>query len=266
MTDFGLQDSYVGVMKGVIAGISPFAGIVDLTHGIPAQNILQGALQLGLSAPFFPDNTVFVAVVDPGVGTNRKAVTLITEKQVFVAPDNGLLSFVMKTERVKACFHITNPSFMLPVQSSTFHGRDVFAPVAAHLANGLDPANLGDTVNPKRCVRIKLPENSTPDGGISWKGEILYTDVYGNLVTSFTDDIIRDEEQKAAGILAENKMFLPFRRTYGDVDEGKALAYLGSSGFIEIAIRNGNASKLLGLKPGNTVMFLNSSAKDDKQC
>lgn len=258
MTDFGLQDPYVGVMKGIITGISASAGIIDLTHGIDAHNILQGSLQLGLSAPFFPDGTIFAAVVDPGVGTKRKAVALVTEKQTFVAPDNGLLSYVMKTQRIKACFAITNPSCMLPVQSATFHGRDVFAPAAAHLANGLDPATLGNAVNPEQCVQIPFPENSTPDGGISWKGEILYADVYGNLVTSFTADLLGEEKEKTAAIRMKSGMFLPFHRTYGDVDEGEVLVYRGSSGFLEIAIRNGNALQSLGLKPGDKITLQNA--------
>lgn len=259
MTDFGLQDSYVGVMKGVIAGIAPFADIVDLTHGIQAQNILQGAFQLGLSAPFFPDGTIFVAVVDPGVGTQRNAVALVTGKQIFVAPDNGLLSLVMKTGNVKACFNITNQSFMLPVQSATFHGRDVFAPVAAHLANGIDPATLGEAVNPEQCIRLKLPENHTSDRGFSWKGEVLYADVYGNLVTSFTGDILRQKGEKNAVIVTPKMLALPFHRTYGDVGEGEALVYKGSSGFLEIAIRNGNASEKLGLNPGDSLTFRNGT-------
>ncbi|MCG8345423.1 MAG: SAM-dependent chlorinase/fluorinase [Chlorobiales bacterium] len=256
MTDFGLQDPYVGMMKGVIAGLSPFSSIVDLTHGIQAQNVLQGALYLGLSAPYFPDGTVFVAVVDPGVGTNRKAVALVTEKQFFVAPDNGLLSYVMKTQKSEACYSITNPSFMLPVQSATFHGRDIFAPVAAHLANGTDPANLGDAIEPEQCVEVVLPENSSTDGGFSWKGEVLFTDVYGNLVTSFTDGLLNREGEPAVGIRMENGTVLPFHRTYGDVDEGKALSYRGSSGFLEIGIRNGNASRSLGLRPGDSIVLL----------
>lgn len=253
MTDFGLQDHYVGVMKGVIAGISPLARIIDLTHGIAPQNILQGSLQLGLSAPYFPDGTVFVAVVDPGVGTSRNAITLVTEKQVFVAPDNGLLSSVMNMHRIDACYAITNPSCMLAVQSTTFHGRDVFAPAAAHLSNGIDPATLGNSVNPEHCVRIPLPENSTPDGGLSWQGKILYADIYGNLITSFTDDLLRKKGKKATGIYVKNGNFLPLLRTYGEVAEGEPLVYRGSSGFLEIAVRNANASQSLGLKPGDNI-------------
>ncbi len=255
MTDFGLRDPYVGMMKGVIAGISPFAGIIDLTHYIPAQNILQGSLQLGVSAPYFPDGTIFVAVVDPGVGTNRKAVALVTEKQIFVAPDNGLLSSVMKTQKIEGCFEINNPSCMRSFKSATFHGRDVFAPAAAHLANGVEPATLGNSVGTEHCIRLALPENSTSDGGLSWKGEILYADIYGNLVTSFTGDMLTQKE-KTAALLMENGCELPVHRTYGDVDEGCALAYRGSSGFLEIAIRNGNASQALGLKAGDNIELL----------
>ncbi len=253
MTDFGLQDHYVGVMKGVIAGISPFAGIIDLTHGITPQNILQGSLQLGLSAPYFPDGTIFVAVVDPGVGTKRKAIALVTEKQIFIAPDNGLLSSVMSMQRVDNCYIITNPSCMLTVQSTTFHGRDVFAPAAAHLANGITPATLGNTVNPEHCIRIPLPENRTPDGELSWQGVILYADVYGNLITSFTDDQLEKKGKKAVGVFLKNGDFVPLRRTYGEVAEGEPLIYGGSSGFLEIAVRNDNASLTLGLKPGDNI-------------
>ena len=258
MTDFGLQDPYVGIMKGVIAGISPHTTVIDLTHCIPAQNIMQGALLLGSSASYFPDGTIFAAIVDPGVGTERNAIALVTEKQVFIAPDNGLLSVVMKKQKIQACHTITNPSCMLPDQSTTFHGRDIFSPAAAHLANGLEPAMLGSTINPEECERVELPENSTRDGGSSWEGIILYSDVYGNLVTSFTGDMIT-EEKHATEINTEKGLILPIHRTYGDVGEGEALAYIGSSGFVEIAVRNGNASQSLKLQPGDRVMLLHAS-------
>lgn len=258
MTDFGLQDPYVGIMKGVIAGISPRTPVIDLTHCISAQNILQGALLLGSSSPYFPDGTIFAAIVDPGVGTGRKAIALVTESQVFVAPDNGLLSSVMKKQKIRACYTITNPSCMLPGQSATFHGRDIFSPAAAHLANGLEPAMLGSALDPEECKRIEIPENSTRDGGSSWEGVVLYSDVYGNLITSFTGNMITEEKQ-ALGIRTKNNRILPIHRTYGDVAEGEALAYTGSSGFIEIAIRNGNASQSLELLPGDRVMLLYAS-------
>ncbi len=255
MTDFGLQDSYVGIMKGVIAGISPLTPVIDLTHCITAQHIPQGAFLLGSAAPYFPEGTIFVAIVDPGVGTGRKAIVLETEKQIFIAPDNGLLSLVMKKQQVKACYAITNTSYMLPVQSATFHGRDIFSPVAAHLANGAELATVGNTVSPESCIRIEFPENSTSDGGRSWKGVILYCDIYGNLVTSFTGEMLVEGE-KPAGIRMENGRILPLHHTYGDVAEGEALAYRGSSGFLEIAVRNGNASQSLGLKTGDRITFL----------
>ena len=255
MTDFGLQDPYAGIMKGVIAGISPHTTVIDLTHGISAQNILHGALLLGSSAPYFPDGTIFTAVVDPGVGTARNAIALVTEKQVFIAPDNGLLSAVMTTENIKECFAITNPSFMLAEKSATFHGRDVFSPAAAHLANGVKPSRLGKAVDPDSCIRIDLPENSLCDSGSSWEGTVLYADVYGNLITSFTGDMITGKED-SAGIRTENGDILSVCRTYGDVAPGVALAYTGSSGFLEIAVRNGNASSMLGLEAGDRVTLL----------
>ncbi|MBL6955425.1 MAG: SAM-dependent chlorinase/fluorinase [Chlorobium phaeobacteroides] len=255
MTDFGLQDPYAGVMKGVIAGISPHTRVIDLTHCISAQNILHGALLLGSSAPYFPDGTIFTAVVDPGVGTARNAIALVTEKQVFIAPDNGLLSSVMKTENIKECFAITNPSFMLAGQSATFHGRDVFSPAAAHLANGVEPSRLGKAIDPDSCIRIGFPENSPCDSGSSWEGTVLYADVYGNLITSFTGDMITGKEE-TAGIRTENGDILSVYRTYADVAQGVALAYTGSSGFLEIAIRNGNASGILGLEAGDRITLL----------
>jgi len=255
MTDFGLQDPYAGIMKGVIAGISPHTTVIDLTHGISAQNILHGALLLGSSAPYFPDGTIFTAVVDPGVGTARNAIALVTEKQVFIAPDNGLLSAVMTTENIKGCFAITNPSFMLAGKSATFHGRDVFSPAAAHLANGVEPSRLGKAVNPDSCICIDFPENSPCDSGSSWEGTVLYADVYGNLITSFTGDMITGKEN-TAGIRTENGNILSVCRTYADVAQGVALAYTGSSGYLEIAIRNGNALRMLGLEAGDRITLL----------
>ncbi len=253
MTDFGLTDPYVGIMKGVIAGISPSSSVIDLTHGIQPQNVLQGALQLGISLHYFPEGTVFVAVVDPGVGTARNALCVVSENRYFIAPDNGLLTKLLDSSSMAASFAITNPDVMLPLRSNTFHGRDVFAPAAAHLANGIDPSHLGKTIHPDRCKRIALPRNSSPDDGRSWNGTILFADVYGNLVTSLTDDLLGKGRVK--GILTENGILLPFHRTYGDVNVGEKLSCRGSGGFLEIAIRNGNAAAELGLQPGEKVVL-----------
>ncbi len=255
MTDFGLQDTYIGVMKGVIAGISPAAQVIDLTHGISPQNILQGSLLLGSSAPYFPDGAIFVAVVDPGVGTARKAIALVTEKQVFISPDNGLLTSVMKQQKIAACYTITNPACMLEHQSATFHGRDLFSPAAAHLANGLRPSALGNALDPEECKRIDLPENTACDDGKSWEGEILYCDVYGNLITSFTNDMVMAGD-RSAQIRLGNGRTLPMFSTFGDAAEGQALAYKGSGGFVEIAVRNGNGARELELQAGDRVTLL----------
>ncbi len=256
MTDFGLRDPYVGVMKGVIAGISPRTPVIDLTHGISPQNIRQGAFFLETSAPYFPDDAIFVAVVDPGVGTGRRAVALVSERgQVFIAPDNGLLGGILENGGVTACYEITSRERMLAGQSATFHGRDIFSPAAAHLAAGAALESLGGPVAPETCARISRPVNRTSDGGMTWEGEIVYADIYGNLVTSLPGDLV--EPDRSACLTTENGHTVPLLRTYGDVGKGEALAYRGSSGFLEIAVRDGNAFRSLGAKECERVTLTN---------
>lgn len=257
MTDFGLRDPYVGVMKGVIAGISPQTPVIDLTHGVSPQNIRQGAFFLETSASYFPDGAIFVAVVDPGVGTGRRAIALVSERsrRIFIAPDNGLLSGIIAGGGVATCYEITSRDRMLAGQSATFHGRDIFSPAAAHLAAGAAPESLGDPIALESCARIPRAENRTNDGGTSWDGEIVYADIYGNLVTSLPADLV--EPGRPACLTTENSHTVPLLRTYGDVEEGEALAYRGSSGFLEIAVRNGDASRSLGAKEGERVTLIN---------
>ncbi len=250
MTDFGLGDTYVGQMKGVILSLAPAAPIIDLTHAITPQNIAQGTFLLGKSTPYFPDGTIFVAVVDPGVGTSRKAIAVETARHIFLAPDNGLLTSIFQAGEVKRCVTITNEHYMLPSRSSTFHGRDVFSPVAAHLASGVTVEELGPEIDPSTCTRIPLPGCQSRDDGASWEGSIICTDHFGNLITSLDSDVL-DRSKK--WIIHAGKYQLPVCGTYGDVAERQPLAYTGSSGMIEIAIRNGNAAKMLGLNDGEPV-------------
>lgn len=250
MTDFGLADTYIGQMKGVILSLAPSAQIIDLTHAISAQNIAQGAFLLGKSAPFFPERAIFVAVVDPGVGTSRKAIAVQCGNQSFLAPDNGLLTALFQTGKVAQCVTITNERYMLPARSSTFHGRDIFSPAAAHLASGVALHELGSKIELTECTRIPLPGCESRDNGASWEGTIICTDHFGNLITSLDAEVLDRSKEWLIG--ARNHQ-LPICRTYGEVANQQPLAYTGSSGMIELAIRNGNAAERLGLRDGDAV-------------
>jgi S-adenosyl-L-methionine hydrolase (adenosine-forming) len=250
MTDFGLSDTYVGQMKGVILSIAPATRIIDLTHAVTAQNIAQGTFLLGKSTPYFPDGTIFVAVVDPGVGTSRKAIAVETARHIFLAPDNGLLTSIFQGAEVTRCVTITNERYMLSSRSSTFHGRDVFSPVAAHLASGVAFEELGSEIDPSTCTRIPLPGCQSRDNGASWEGTIICTDHFGNLITSLDSEVLERSNQ---WLVSAGEHELPICRTYCDVADQQPLAYTGSSGMIEIAVRNGNAAEILGLKDGDPV-------------
>lgn len=250
MTDFGLTDTYVGQMKGVILSLAPAARIIDLTHAVTPQNVAQGAFLLGKSADFFPEGSIFISVIDPGVGTSRNAIALETDRAVFLAPDNGLLTSILQNGDIKQCVTITESRYMLPVRSSTFHGRDIFSPAAAHLASGVPILKLGREIDPAECKRIPMPECLTPDNGSSWEGCIIYTDHFGNLVTSL-DPALLDISKE--WVINAGEHHFKMYRTYGDAAEQHPLACTGSFGTIEIAVRNGNAREALGLKDGDTV-------------
>ena len=251
MTDFGLNDIYVGQMKGVILSLAPSVQIIDLTHAISPQNIAQAAFFLAKSLPFFPERSIVVSVVDPGVGSSRQAIALETDKHTFLAPDNGLLTAVFQTQNIKQCVTITEERYMLSVRSSTFHGRDIFSPAAANLASGVPLQELGKTIDPADCVKIAMPECNTRDNGQSWDGSIISIDHFGNLVTSL--DSLLFDERKQWVVKAGNGVKIPVVTTYSDVPAQQLLAYTGSSGMIEIAVRNGNAASTLGLKEGDPV-------------
>ena len=257
LTDFGLQDTYVGIMKGVIASIAPQASVIDLTHSVAPQHIRHGALLLGSSSEWFPEGTVFVAVVDPGVGTSRRPIAVETDRAVFIAPDNGLLSIVLTQQCVRSCTVITRPQFMLPNPGATFHGRDLFSPAAAHVASGASPQELGTPVSTDSCVILDFPAPSTGDGGTTWDGEVLYSDIYGNLITSLKTSLTGSDLMPGEwSVRAGDHLIAEIQRTYGDVSEGATVAYTGSTGLLEIAIRNGNAARTLGLQEGDRVSLV----------
>ena len=246
-TDFGTKDWFVGTMKGVILGLAPRAVIVDLTHEIPPGDIRAGAFALVAGYRFFPKGTIHVAVVDPGVGSVRKAIAVQTANYLFVGPDNGVLSFALAREKVKSVRQLRNANYFLQPVSQTFHGRDIFAPVAAHLARGVPVGKLGSAQ--KDFVRLRWPQPRARRNRI--EGEVVFVDRFGNAITNIENgdlDTRRDLE-----ISAGRKQLCWVKSFYQSVPAGKAVAVPGSTGFLEIAVNGGSAAKRFGLKMGERV-------------
>jgi S-adenosylmethionine hydrolase len=269
-TDFGLADGYVAAMKGVVLGINPEVQLVDICHSIKPQNISQAAFVLSTVYEFFPRRTIHLVVVDPGVGTERRAIILRTPEADFVAPDNGVLSYVIQQYAATPinvdqkqlelgpgleAVAITKSQFWRSPVSSTFHGRDVFAPVAAHLSLGLPPADFGEVITSLRVLSLPRPYPA-PDGTLV--GHILHIDNFGNLITSIKS---RDLPQKAPSITVEvgNQRISGLSRTYG-TGEG-LLALIGSSGYVEISLKEGDASSFLNAEVGDEVKIIKSASK-----
>lgn len=247
LTDFGLSDHYVAAMKGVILGIAPGAVLLDITHDVAPQDVLGGALELEAVAPCLPDGTIVVAVVDPGVGTERPAIAVDTGRLRLVGPDNGLFTLVLRTTPSYTAVELSNPRFHRPVMSRTFEGRDRFAPVAAHLAAGTLPSALGPGVS--SLVHLDVPEPVSTDDHLS--GIVLRPDRFGNLVTN-----IRRADLEALGagtVVTVAGRTLDVVATYGAVAAGTLTALVGSTDRLEIAVNGGSAAAVLGLARGAAV-------------
>jgi S-adenosylmethionine hydrolase len=249
LTDFGTADGYVGAMHGVILRINPAATVVDVCHEIPPQDVRAAAFVLSTVYPYFAADTIHVAVVDPGVGTERQAIAVGTARGTFVAPDNGVLSYVLAREQVRQIVRLSNAEYWLDPLSSTFHGRDVFAPVAAHLSRGIPLSDLGPPV--QTVVRLTIPVCRLAEGG-AVHGEVLYVDRFGNLITNLTRELLPMEQQLSIHI-AGRKISGPVR-SYAQVGDGELLALFGSSGYLEIAARNASAAAALRSGPGTLVV------------
>jgi S-adenosylmethionine hydrolase len=245
-TDFGTRDWFVGTMKGVILGLAPRSRVIDLTHEIPPGDIRDGAFALAASYAFFPRHTIHVAVVDPGVGSQRRAIAVKTSNYIFVGPDNGLLSWAIAKESIKSIHALENQTYFLSQVSSTFHGRDVFAPVAAHLSQGLPLQKLGPRLND--FVRLDWPEPRRTRAGI--EGEVLYIDRFGNAITNISAMHVKPVESM---IFMGRKRICALARYYQAVAAGGPVGVIGSSGYLEIAINGGNAAQRLGLRAGMKV-------------
>lgn len=272
-TDFGLADAYAGVMKGVALTINPDLRLIDLTHQVQPQNIAQGSFLLGINHRYFPEDTVHVAVVDPGVGTDRRPVLLSTPQGRFAAPDNGLLSGVISVYLDSlptvagpvtlppglSAIHLTNPEYWRHPVSETFHGRDIFTPVAAHLTLGVPPEEMGETIGD--LLYLPMPQPVEQRGKIT--GQVIYQDVFGNLVTN-----IPAKDLPAGGLIGEvievrikNRSIIGLRRTFNDesgasetgAGESGLIALAGSHGYLEVAVPNGSAAALLEAGEGEPV-------------
>lgn len=250
LTDFGLRDGFVGTMKGVVLHLCPHANLIDISHEIPPQDIRAAALVLRSAAPYFPPRTVHVVVVDPGVGTARRAICVETERAFFVGPDNGVLTWAAPSELRRAVVSLENPVYFLHPVSATFHGRDVFAPVAAHLANGLEPAFLGPRV--EEIIELAWPPVVRRDDG-SIEGQVVYQDRFGNLITNLEGSHLRDFPPGEVWLTIGSSMIHGIVPTYGAVPPGELAALVNSWGLLEIAVRNGSAAHNLGLGVGARV-------------
>jgi len=251
-TDFGLEDAYVGVIKGVILGINPAATIVDLCHAIPPQDVRAAAFLLHTAWPYFPPGTIHVVVVDPGVGSQRRAIAVDVGAATFVAPDNGVLSYVLAEAAAKntPAVHLTNRRYWLSKISATFHGRDIFAPVAAHLSLGVPLADLGEPLPLGELVTFPLPRPARQSNGV-WVGHVVHVDHFGNLVTDLEAEAIGDAQ--AVVIEVGGRRIVGLRRTYAEGSPGEPMALIGSSGRLEIAVPGGQAARGLKVQIGDQV-------------
>ena len=251
LTDFGMQDGFVGVMKGVILGIAPGTSIVDISHLVPPQNIAAGAYIFNASAPYFPPGTIHICVVDPGVGTARRPIAARLGSQLYVGPDNGLLTPMLQRaqrggEPVEIV-HLDRPEYWRAEISTSFHGRDIFAPVAAHLARGVALTELGTPIHDPVLLTIPQPER-TPHG---LRGVIRRIDHFGNLATNISQEDIAglgDLTVRIGGTKIQG-----LARTFGDRPPGHLIAYITSIGNLAIAVVNGNAALRFNAHEGDVV-------------
>jgi S-adenosylmethionine hydrolase len=285
-TDFGLADGYVGTMKGVILGLASQARIVDISHAIAPQDIAGGAFVLYRAAPYFPPDTIHVAVVDPGVGSARRAMLLATDHGWFVGPDNGLFTYVLREAaaraaggveaadlpavwdprfdlvdalrsadpaRLPAAYALTNPAYWRPTRSATFHGRDVFAPVAAHLAAGVPPAVVGPPLPLTDLTLLPIVTPTVSATGIA--GRVIACDHFGNLITNIAAGLLAPlGPPSRVRVTLAGRPLPGVQPTYAAVPPGSPLALINSAGLLEIAVRDGHAGRQLGVGEGASVI------------
>jgi S-adenosylmethionine hydrolase len=255
-TDFGSNDHFVGAMKGVILDIVPDAQIVDICHAVQAFDVLDGAITVSQAYSYFPNRTVHVVVVDPGVGTARRPIVASCDKYHFVAPDNGVLSLVYAREPRMHVRHITSEHYFLQPVSNTFHARDIFSPVAAYLAKEVDSLKFGEEI--EDYVRFSAPKPKAVDGN-RLRGVVLKVDRFGNLITNITPQdapMIFGADPKAFKIVVGSREITELHNAYAEAAPGEVFGILGSMGFLEIAANRGAAAQLTGAGKGSDVSII----------
>lgn len=249
LTDFGTADAFVGIMKGAILDINPAVRLVDLTHAVPPQQVVRGALLLRSAVPFFPAGTIHLAVVDPGVGGSRHPILVTTDRGILVGPNNGVLSLAAERMGCPLPRLLTNQAYFRQPVSRTFHGRDVFAPVAAHLSRGVSPDAFGPAL--ESIVRLTLPAAVLTATAVS--GEVIYIDHFGNLITNIGTDTLERFSGQPLSVSIQGTLVAGPVSAYAAVPDGSPLAIVGSWGMLEIAVRNGSAATRFGAETGAPV-------------
>ncbi len=248
-TDFGVSDAYAGILKGVIRGIAPAASVIDLTHAVPPQAVAAGALLLRSAVPYFPNGTVHLAIVDPGVGSARRPVAVIADRGFLVGPDNGLLAPAAELMGIREVRLLDRPELFLHPVSQTFHGRDVFAPVAARLAAGLAPDALGPCLPGLQELALAQPRREQG----AWRGEVVHVDHFGNLITNIPAAALSDFPAYGVSVSIAGMSIAALSASYSAVASGEVLAIVGSWGLLEIAVRDGSAAARFRAVPGTPV-------------
>ena len=250
LTDFGTEDHYVASMKGVILSINPQCTLIDITHQVGPQDIREGAFLLANAYSFFPRGTIHLAVVDPEVGSPRNPILAVTSNYFFIGPDNGLFTLVLEKETVKEVVTLRSTKYFLPKISSVFHGRDLFAPVAGHLSLGVRPGAFGPKVNSWMRLHFQKPAEK----GQRLIGEILHIDAFGNLVSNIDDlTLLRFARRRSLVIRVKKVSVHGLKSGYWEGEKGEVVALIGSEGFLEISVREGNAQELIRAKKGDPV-------------
>jgi S-adenosylmethionine hydrolase len=246
-TDFGSRDPFVGIMKGIILSINPLADIVDITHDISPQNIVEAAFAIEMSFASFPSKTIHVVVVDPGVGSARRPILAITDHHYFVGPDNGVFSQIYTLSETLTVIHITAEHYFLPHRGPTFHGRDIFAPVAAWLSKGINVSNFGNPVTDYVNTPVPVPVMPTKN---TIEGKIIYIDRFGNVITNIQkqkiDNLFSNNPQGIIKIVVKGKE-APFKKYYSQAEDDGIYSLINSFGYLELFVNNGNASSDFGI-------------------